>query len=72
MVNLGSDGTNANKRFYELEKEETKDHLVFTWCLFHNLELALQKTFTTDTQLEKDAKLQLENKHYLFKKAALK
>ena len=29
MVGLGSDGTNANKRLYELEKEEIGDfHLV--------------------------------------------
>ena len=45
MVDLGSDGTNANKRLYELEKEEIKDHLVFTWCLFHKSELVLQKKF---------------------------
>ena len=28
MVGLGSDGMKANKRLYELEKEEIGDHLV--------------------------------------------
>ena len=41
MVGLGSDGMNANKYLYEFEKEEVRDHLVFTWCLSHKLELAL-------------------------------
>ena len=41
MVGLGSDGMNANKYLYEFEKEEIRDHLVFTWCLSHKLELAL-------------------------------
>ena len=45
MVGLGSDETNANKRLYKLEKE--------------------------DTQLEKDAQLQLENDYYIFKKVTL-
>ena len=71
MVGLGSDGPNANKRLYELEKEEIWDHLVFTWCLSHKLELALQKSFTMNTQLEKDAQLQVANESYLFKKATL-
>ena len=71
MVGLGSDGMNSNKRLYGLEKEEIRDHLVFTWCLSHELELALQERFTTDNQLEKDTRLQLANDYYLFKKATL-
>ena len=45
--------------------------MIFTWCLSHKLELALQKRFTMDTQLEKDAQLQLANEHYILKKATL-
>ena len=73
MVGLGSDVMNANKCLYELEKEEIRrDHLVFTWCLSHKLELALQKSYTMGTQLEKDVQLQLANEYYLFKKVTLK
>ena len=73
MVGLGSDGMNANNCLYELEKEEIRrDHLVFTWCLSHKLELALQKSYTMGTQLEKDVQLQLANEYYLFKKVTLK
>ena len=72
MVGLESDGTNANKCLYEIEKETFRDHFVLTWCLSHKLELAMHKSYKTDTQLEKDAQLQLANEYYIFKKATLK
>ena len=71
MIGLGSDRMNANKCLYEFEKEEIGDHLVFTWCLSHKLELALDHKLEL-TQLKKDAQLQLANEYYLFKKGTLK
>ena len=68
---LGSDGTNTNKRLYELEKEDVGDHLCLILCLNHKLELAVHKAFQ-QSSLNEDAEKQLVLTYYSSKKANLK
>ena len=67
MVGVGSDGTSGNKSIYALEKSTVGNHLVFSWCLSHKLELVLNDAFN-DSHLEKWTQTQLESEHYLLKK----
>ena len=71
LIGVGSDGASANKSLYKLEKAAVGDHLVFSWCLSHKLELALHDAFKS-SNLDSKAQKQLELEFYLFKKATLK
>ena len=71
QVGIDSDGASPNLALCALEKEAVADHLVFTWCLSHKLELALKYAFK-DKELDKKAQEQLSSEFYLFKKAILK
>ena len=71
QIGNGSDGASANKSLFKLEKEALGEHLVFTWCLSHKLELALKDAFR-DSSLDQRAQNQLTSEFYLFKKATLK
>ena len=70
-IGLGSDGTNTNKRLYELEKEDVGDHLCLILCLNHKLELAVHNAFQ-QSSLNEDAEKQLVLTYYSSKKANLK
>lgn len=71
MVGVGSDGASGNKSIYALEKSTVGNHLVFSWCLSHKLELVLNDAFN-DSHLEKWIQTRLESEYYLLKKATLK
>ena len=71
MVGVGSDGTSANRHLFALEKAAVGDHLAFSWCLSHKLEVALRDAFK-DISLESSAQNRLQEEFYLFKKATLK
>ena len=70
-IGLGSDGTNANKVLYKLEKEEIGDWLIQILCLSQKLGLVIHDTFK-QSKLNRDAEEQLELVYYLFKQANLK
>ena len=65
-IGLGSDGTNTNKRLYELEKQDVGDHLRLILCLNHKLGLAIHKALQ-QSSLNEDAEKQLVSTYYLFK-----
>ena len=71
IVGVGSDGASANRRLFALKKAAAGDHLAFSWCLSHKLQLALRDAFK-DISLESSAQNQLQEEFYLFKKATLK
>ena len=51
---IDSDGASPNLALFLLKKEVVGDHLVFTWCLSRNVELALKDVFK-DKELNKKA-----------------
>ena len=71
QVGIGSDGASSNLTLCVLEKKPVADHLIFTWCLLHKLELALKHAFK-GKELNKKAQEQPSSEFYLFKKATLK
>ena len=71
IVGVGSDGASANRRLFALKKAAVGDHLAFSWCLSHKLQLALRDAFK-DISLESSAQNQLQEEFYLFKIATLK
>ena len=70
-IGLGSDGTNANKALYQLEKETVGEHLVSILCISHKLELTVHDAFKR-SNLNSDAEEPLQTVYYLFRRANLK